>query len=60
MRIPHKLAHSLALITFLLTLPFLVADATAQVPCATPPAQPEGKNNYLETGHYSEIGPYLP
>jgi len=43
MRIPHKLAHNLALITFLLTLPFLVADANAQVPCATPPALPEGK-----------------
>ncbi len=43
MRIPHKLAHHLALITALLTLPFLVAEAAAQVPCATPPAQPEGK-----------------
>lgn len=43
MRIPHKLTHNLALITFLLTLPFLVPDASAQVPCATPPAQPEGK-----------------
>ena len=43
MRIPHKLSHNLALITVLLTLPFLVADAAAQTPCATPPAQPEGK-----------------
>ena len=42
MRIPHRLTHNLALITFLLTLPFLVPDVTAQVPCATPPAQPEG------------------
>lgn|SRR5688572_4598150 len=43
MRMPHKLAHNLALITVLLTLPFLAGDAAAQVPCETPPAQPEGK-----------------
>ena len=43
MRIPHKFTLNLALITALLTLPFLVPDAAAQVPCATPPAQPEGK-----------------
>jgi hypothetical protein len=43
MRIPHKFTLNLALISALLTLPFLVPDAAAQVPCATPPAQPEGK-----------------
>jgi hypothetical protein len=43
MRIPHKFTLNLAFITALLTLPFLVPDAAAQVPCATPPAQPEGK-----------------
>ena len=44
MRIPHKLTHNLALIIIFLTLPCLVPDARAQtpVPCATPPAQPEG------------------
>ena len=50
MRIPHKLAHNLALITALLTLPFLVTDAAAQVPCATPPAQPEGKTTAWKQG----------
>src|SRR5687767_13984990 len=43
MRMPHKLARNLALITVLLTLPYSVTDAAAQVPCALPPAQPEGK-----------------
>jgi hypothetical protein len=43
MRIPHNFTLNLALISALLTLPFLVPDAAAQVPCATPPAQPEGK-----------------
>ena len=46
MRTPHKAAsHSLALITFVLMLPFLVSDVRAQapVPCATPPAHPAGK-----------------
>jgi hypothetical protein len=38
MRLPHKFAHHLALITVSLTLPFLVPDVRAQVPCATPPA----------------------
>jgi hypothetical protein len=31
------------LISLLLTLPFSVPDAAAQVPCATPPAQLQGK-----------------
>lgn len=43
MRTPHKFAHNLALMTILLTLPFLIPDAAAQIPCETPPPQPEGK-----------------
>ena len=43
MKIPHKLTLNLTLITAVLTLPVLVPNAAAQVPCATPPAQPEGK-----------------
>jgi hypothetical protein len=39
MRTPHEFLRNLALFTSLLTLPFLVPDARAQVPCATPPAQ---------------------
>jgi hypothetical protein len=43
MKTPHKVTHNLALITVLLTLPFLVPAAAAQsptpTPCATPPAQ---------------------
>ena len=40
MRTPHKFAHNLALITAVLTVPFLVpaVHAQAPVPCATPPA----------------------
>lgn len=45
MRPPHNLFHDLALMTVVLAFVFLVQNATAQtpVPCATPPAQPEGK-----------------
>lgn len=45
MRSPHRLACKLALITVVLTPLFLVVDARAQtpVPCATPPALPQGK-----------------
>lgn len=41
MKLPHKFAHNLAII--LLTPPFLIAYVGAQIPCTTPPAQPEGQ-----------------
>jgi len=43
MRPPHNLTHNLALIALFSTLQLLTANADAQVPCATPPAQPEGQ-----------------
>ena len=39
MRTPHQFACKLTLIIAVLTFPFLVPEASAQTPCATPPAQ---------------------